>query len=156
MFKPLEQSVCDGCREIINNKAEGWIEWVSKDGMFEGFRIIHRAERLRRLRKAVAANYLNHVGLMDQHLENFLQGGTVHLLSFLDTGPHHEPLYNGPRVANMREFVEVFRRLAIPGYEEARLYWNTAEEDGYFNGMNEIEIYLPETLMRLIAAYAPK
>jgi hypothetical protein len=36
--------------------------------------------------------------------------------------------------------VEFTRRLTVPYYEEAQLYWNQAEQDGLFDGANEISL----------------
>ena len=44
---------------------------------------------------------------MEDRLEEFIgQNGMVMLLSFLDIGPYLEADYQGPRVKDMREFVE--------------------------------------------------
>jgi hypothetical protein len=77
----------------------------------------------------------------------------VHLLSFLDVGEYHDPDYNGPRVADMREFVEFTRRLTNPYYEEARTYWSQANADEVFADANEIWIYLPRTLKEIVRRY---
>ena len=66
---------------------------------------------------------------------------------------YHDPNYGGPRVEDIREFIEFARRLALPYYEEARLYWPKAEQDGFFDGANEIWIYLPITLEKLVRTY---
>jgi hypothetical protein len=87
-------------------------------------------------------------------LTDFLGGeGLAQLLTFLDVGPHHMPDYRGPEVANLREYVEFFKRLHLPYYEEARRYWQRAEQDGFFDEANELWIYLPDTLKRLIELY---
>jgi hypothetical protein len=55
-------------------------------------------------------------GRLDDRLEEFIgQNGAVMLLSFLDVGPYLEADYQGPRVEDMREFVEFMRRLNING-----------------------------------------
>ena len=77
----------------------------------------------------------------------------VMVLSFLDIGPYLEAEYQGPRIKDMREFVEFTRRLTLPYYEEARLYWNQAEQDGLFDGANEISLYLPRTLEQIVRDY---
>ena len=45
------------------------------------------------------------------------------------------------------------RRLTIPYYEEARLYWSRAEADGFFDGANEVWLYMPHNLEALIERY---
>ena len=76
-----------------------------------------------------------------------------HLLSFLDEGPIHDPEYSGPRAKDIREFVDIVRRLTIPYYEEARLYWRRAQADGFFSGCGHVAIYQPDTLKLLIDTY---
>jgi len=38
------------------------------------------------------------------------------------------------KFADMKEFIKVLRRLHLPYYEEARLYWNDALRDGFHDG----------------------
>jgi len=69
-------------------------------------------------------------------------------------GPYLDPDgENVPRVSDLREFTELARRLFLPYYEEARLYWPLAVEDGYFLGVNEVSMYLPDTLKSLVSRY---
>ena len=49
--------------------------------------------------------------------------------------------------------MELVRRLTIPHYEEARLYWDKAKQNGFFEGANEIWVYLPNNLRDLIQEY---
>ncbi len=88
-------------------------------------------------------------------LDNFTgPAGIAMLLSFLDLGPLHDPDgENVPRLEDLREFAELMRRLVVPYYEEARLYWAVAETDGFFDGANEVWVYLPDTLKTLIEEY---
>ena len=79
--------------------------------------------------------------------------GKVRLLSLIDPGPDFRMEYR-ERIADMRLFLEFFRRVQIPYYEEARLYWGRAQADGYFAGANEIWTYLPRNLKTLIEEYS--
>jgi len=79
--------------------------------------------------------------------------GLIHFAYFLDVGPHHDPDYSGPQVVDFRGFTELFRRLHLPFYEEARKYWADAEESGFFSDANEIFIYLPSTLKKMIERF---
>lgn len=72
---------------------------------------------------------------------------------FLDPGSRHTPEYLGPKLRDLREWVELYRRLHIPYYEEAREYWDRADERGYFDGANELWTYLPDNLKRLIEQF---
>ena len=75
------------------------------------------------------------------------------LLHFVDVGEHHEPDFKGPHVKDLREWTELARRLTIPYYEQARLYWHPAHDDGYFDGANEILIYTERFLKELVEKY---
>jgi hypothetical protein len=79
--------------------------------------------------------------------------GVVEMLSFLDTGKVLQPEYRGHHVADLREWVQLARRLFVPYYEEARQFWSRADEAGLFDGANEISPYVPENLKRLIELY---
>ena len=49
-------------------------------------------------------------------------------------------------VRNLEEWAEVFRRLHIPHYEEARQYWSATEADGVFSEMRlTLPIYTRRT-----------
>lgn len=154
MLKPLEQFVCDYCGGIIDRPDEGWIEWITEYGeagrTAHGFKIVHHASCSPR-KPDSCYHYTHHPGRSDMHLDHVMNMG--YLLSFLDEGPYHNPNYPGPCTKDMREFIEIVRRLTIPYYEEARLYWNKALADGFFEGANPVWIYQTETLKLLIERY---
>ncbi len=72
------------------------------------------------------------------------------MLSFIDPGPFISKVYGGPEVLDFREYVEIFRRLHTPFYEEARLYFDEASAAGIIDGHNEFALY-DEALLRDIA-----
>jgi hypothetical protein len=154
-LKPLQQWVCDGCGELIQEPAHGYLEWLQEDHKAHGFRVVHHAPRSpRRSGGGSCYRYTNHFGRSDLDLKTFLgPTGVPVLLRFLDPGPYHVPEYVGPEVRDVREWVELFRRLHTPYYEEAYLYWNRADQDGYFDGANEVWLYLPDTLRHLIERF---
>ena len=152
-LKPLEQFICDHCHEVIRNPQEGYVEWM--DGYDNGvyitwnYRIVHHALHSPRTSGNCYYGYNNNLPLAE-----FLgHRGMVLLLSFLDVGPYHQRDYQAPGIRNMREFVEFIRRVTILYYEEAKLYWNEALGDGFFEGANETSIYSPETLQSLLQKY---
>jgi len=53
----------------------------------------------------------------------------------------------------MISFTELFRRLHIPYYEEARIYFDEARSDGFFEGHNEFTIYSQPNLINIIEEY---
>lgn len=161
-LKPLEQWICDGCGEIIDSPEHGMVEWLSRSSAIpsgppfrvKGFRVVHVAAYSPRWPNGSCYKYEGNAGGQDNHLVYFTgEEGMARLLRFVDIGPYHEEEYKGPMAENLREWAELVRRLTIRYYEEARLYWHKALEDGFFDGANEIYIYLPDTLKRIIADY---
>ena len=163
MLTPLTQFICDTCGELIKEPKEGWIEWIievnAKTGKREthSFRIVHhfKYSPLAKEHNAGCYQHEHAKGRQDLHLHHFIEDNTkmAHILKFLDIGPYHEKEYKGPTVKNMREYVEFVRRLTIPHYEEARLYWERALEAGYFQDSNEIWIYGVDNLITMIERY---
>ena len=90
-----------------------------------------------------------------QQIANFINDEyqMANILSFLDVGPYHCNTFSGSSINDIREYVELVRRLTIPYYEEARMYWQEALDDGYFTDANEIWIYGTKTLKHLIEEY---
>ena len=92
--------------------------------------------------------------VQDVQLTDFLGDmGTINLLRMLDIGIYHSPVYKGPSAINLREFMEIARRLTLPYYEEARQWWTKAINDGYFSESNEVSIYMPKSLKLMIEYY---
>lgn len=148
-MKPLEEWTCDTCHKTVGID-DGWLEWLSsKDGPRD-FRITHNAAR--------CYKHTNAPDRADMHLKESLgAAGLQAFLSMLDVGPLLDP--DGehfPPLPERRSFVEAIRRLQIPYYEEARLYFNDAREDGYFMDNNEVAIHLPATCKRIIERYEKK
>ena len=152
----LKQWICDNCGEIINSPADGYVEWLVDENLkIYSFKIVHHAPSSPNYPRSNCYFYDGNVKKCDMSLEDFVGTiGLTKLLTFLDYGPiHDEDFKFSPRVKSIREFVELTRRLIIPYYEEARLYWQIALEDGFFNGANEVYIYLPDTLKDIILKY---
>lgn len=148
---PLTQFVCDTCGDVIESPKEGWLEWLSSAGKgAHGFRIVHHVGTSGNR----CARYGDRSDVADGHLGWFTgERAMPELLRFIDVGPLLEDEYRGPRVKDLREWVELTRRLTIPHYEEARLYWDQAREDGMFDGANEVSPYLPEKLEQIAKRY---
>lgn len=154
----LRQWVCDECGELIRKPEEGYVEWLVDDKHIRyGFRIVHHALASPRQLDGNCYRYTDERGRRDMDLEQFLgAGGIVKMLSFINMGSLHDDFDAKPRIKSSGEWVKLFKRLQVPYYEEARLYWDKAEEDGFFDGANEIASYLPETLKELIERYGEK
>jgi hypothetical protein len=153
-LEPLAQWRCDVCRQLIASAGQGMLQWYHEDdggiSVERGFRIVHNAGSSPRQPTGNCYYDFAKHPFADSHLEEFLgPAGLVNLLAFIDVGPLHEPAYTGPRV-DPRELTEIIRRLFVPFYEEARLYWDEAKEAGFFEDANEAWPYLPETSQAII------
>lgn len=61
----------------------------------------------------------------------------------------------GCLISDFKEFPDFFRRLTIPYYEEARLYFDQARSDKDIAGdENEILIYTEDFLKRIVERYS--
>lgn len=142
-MEPLKQWVCDTCGEIINDVKEGWLEWFTdKDGKKSGFRIVHYLRGCQ-----YNDQVLFHEGkiLGDMPLKDFIgPNGLSYLLVMLD-------MYE---LRDRKEVIEIIRRLHVDYYEEARQYWDLAEQDYFFADANEVWPYLPRTCLQIIINYA--
>lgn len=164
MLAPLTQFYCDTCHEIIGAPNEGWLEWISEPNPSTGFRNINSFRIVHQfhfspLNKTSMEGCYQHgkrVGRADNHLNAVIDDGRAnrYMLSFLDPGSYHLPSYPGCPITDMRNYVETFRRLTFPHYEEARLYWPKAIGDGFIGDENEISIFNSEFLKSLIRRYS--
>jgi len=160
MLEPQQQYICDYCGELISSTEEGYVEWLSERNEetgrseYHGFKIVHH-KLFSPNKDAGGSNLYTHTpGRSDWPLRDFTgEAKMAHILSLIDVGPYHDPDFGGPRVRDVREYIEFVRRLTIPYYEEARQYWGKALDDGYFASANEVWIYLPENLKELIERY---
>ena len=89
-------------------------------------------------------------------MEHYLKNAHQEMFSLLDIGEFHDP--SGSficGISDFREFVEFFRRLTIPYYEEARLYFSQALEDGIIStDMNVILLYSEDILKDIVEKYS--
>ena len=156
MLIPLKQWICDSCGEIINSAEDGWVEWLSGKETFDseyGFKIVHN-NGSSPLGKGGCFHYREEECPSDLPLTHFMgDKGYVLLLSFLDWGPYVKPEYEGPRVKDLREFIEFMRRLTVPYYEEARMFFKEALADGDLDPSSVDMIYDPEDLKRIVEKY---
>ena len=146
-FKPLEEWICDTCRQPVSI-ADGWVEWL--DSVERGTRDFHIVHNRNGCFQHTDADDRS-----DMHLNYFLgPDGLQYLLAMLDVGRILDPSAERlPAITDLPSFVEVFRRLHIPYYEEARLYFGDALQDGHFARHNEVAIFLPETCKAIIERY---
>jgi hypothetical protein len=150
MLQPLRQWICDSCGETIETPEQGYVEWMETDSKKHGFRIVHHGPHSPRRNDGRDCYYSNAERAGDYPLSEFVGvHGLLELTSWIDMGKWHNSKYEGPEVRDLREWTTFFRRLHIPYYEEAR---HCIEElrDECEGGANEVYLYLPETLKRII------
>lgn len=149
---PLKQWICDTCRQVIESPDDGWLEWITDDDhAAQGFRIVHHMPKSPRRNGCYQHGKNDH--RQDTHLSDFVGvDGMAYLLALLDAG-YCDP-NGGCDVKSTREFADLVRRLQVPHYEEARLYWSKAEQDGYFDGANQVSPYTQATLTRIVEQYS--
>jgi hypothetical protein len=145
MDKPLTVWYCDVCGERIDNINEGYVIWQSLHGMkAKNFTIIHQSKCDRQDFTSSAA------------LETFVGlNGVTYLLSFLSIGPINELLGQGPKckISDFDEFVDFFRRVQTPYYEEARRLFGNERLLDWLGDSNEVSPYIPDNLEVIIKEY---
>lgn len=140
-MKPLTTWICDTCGVAIDNIQSGLVVWNSdKSGRKDGFKIVHKGACDLDAR-------MQSLGLDD--LAG--QGGQVWLLSWLSYGPIKN-LGNSIRVLDMDGYVDLFRRLQTPWYEEARPYLRAHVTLEGWGDANEIAPYDSDSLRRIAEA----
>ncbi|MBU3090181.1 hypothetical protein KPL42_17040 [Clostridium gasigenes] len=153
MLEPLKKWYCDTCGEIVDKPEDGYVQFkrCKENGLvYEDFVIVHHKTKSPLKNKRRDACYIYD---SDSDLKSFLgDKGKVNLLSLLDPGPYHMPEFL-QMTSNVRKWNDFFMRLQLPYYEEARRYLNRASSDGYFGDSNEVYIYMPESLKRMIEYY---
>lgn len=141
---------CDHCGEVIDNLPQGWLLWeTNKEGKYHNFKIVH-FECMKKNK------YLDKTGQSStlDHFAGF--NGLALFLTFLDIGIWATPEYRGPEVEDIREYVEIFRRLFVPHYEEARRLFDETERDEFFQEANGAWEHKLETLEKVIDKYGKK
>jgi hypothetical protein len=150
-LEPLKQWICDTCGQVIERPEDGYVQFNrDDDGVIDDFTIVHHlsASPLKNSTKNGCYKYD-----FDNGLEYFLgYDGLVRLHSLLDAGKYHQPEYE-VSVSNIRKWSETYKRLHLPYYEEARMYFERTKADGYFEDANEIYCYKPENLKAMIERY---
>lgn len=133
--KPLTHWKCDNCGEIVDS-AHAYVVWNFAQLEERGHSIIHRG-KCDNGRKEMSAPLKDFLGL----------DGLAKLTSLMAAG------IAGPvrttSIGNMREFVDFFRRVQLPHYEEARDKLRTDEVREEFRDASEVVPYLQDTLKRL-------
>lgn len=144
-LKALQQWICDKCGDVIEKPTDGWLEWLSDRDNFtlSGFKIVHHAPASpHKAKNRDCYHYNENLERQDMHLDIFLGvDGIARMITWTYS----------PGVKSLEEWAEVFRRLHVPHYEEARRHWDAATSDGeIFEGVDEESRYSQDILKSII------
>ena len=140
---------CDKCGRPVNNK-NGWVEWEADfDFAPRNFHIVHNNQPC----------YFHDASSFrkDCHIQDFLgPEGAYHLHALLQPPRFFVNNFAGGnwQAPDLGEFYELYRRLQVPYYEEARPYFNEAYMNGEMDGANETTISSPGFCKRIYDTYA--
>jgi hypothetical protein len=176
---PLKQWICDTCHEVIQSPHDGWLEWImygdSKCHRDKGFGIVHGYElgtdssHETDFEKGLPPLYIRpsnccygdefaeslppHHTICGTPLEQCTGRQTMpFMLFFIDPESYDE---DHEAVEDLREWAEIVRRLSVKYYEEARLYWDRAKADGFFDQIS-LSRYSLRTLLKVIKRYGDR
>lgn len=151
--KPLTGWRCDKCGQRVDAQ-NGWLEWEAGEGKGpRNFRIVHNWVYPD---KRDCFFHTSSPGRKDNHLHYYLGvEGQQALLTLLYPGDFFTEHFTGGEwdYPNIPEFAEVFRRLHVPFYEEARPYLGEAYSNGEMDGANESTITGSEFCKRIYKEY---
>jgi len=153
MLKPLQEWICDSCGEVISSPKEGYLEWLSDDDhKAYDFVMVHHAIHSPKRSGKDCYLHAHSPRSSSSSLDNYTgPNAQAYLYRFLDFGEYHDPDNTGPKLKDIREFVNLMRRLTIPYYEEARRYFGeTKYRDMLAGGANEILMFTPAFLKQVI------
>ncbi len=140
---PLEQWVCDTCGELIRDVEGAYVRFARVDGVARDFRIVHHNPASPRPGGCYGPDELSDLPM------SRLQGddGLAVLLGLLEPGP---ALLPGVR-ADVVSWAELFRRVRLPRYEEARQLFAAGEGAGVWpDGRHESSAYSQEALAQIL------
>jgi hypothetical protein len=138
---------CDVCREPIEDVARGYVVWkhVGEHG-YGGFKIVHQKRCDNRDEFPVSKALQGFLGLEGMvYLQAMLSAGALlasEMPSICRIGPEE-----------MDDFIDFWRRVQLPHYEEARRRFGNPVLVGDFAGSNEVLPYMPDVLVRTIGYY---
>lgn len=127
---------CDTCGQWIEGADKGYVVWGDKDGAATGFRVIHNGKcDDGALGKSAA-------------LGDFLgTDGLAKLTSLMSYGIARRR-QEQPKIHDMDQFTDFFRRMQLPLYEEARDYLKSPEGREEYSDASEVLPYLQRSLER--------
>lgn len=157
MLRPLQQFICDKCKEIIETPQLGYVEYLNHlidvNGSIiqitSGFRIVHHDG------KNNCYYYDRTINQQTLPLSDFVGENKLNMIfSYLDEGITISPERVGVQVKDIREFILFAKRLTVPYFEEARLYFDQAKSNGYFDGDDGPYVYSIEKLKSIVQEFS--
>tara|TARA_R100001377_G_scaffold29436_1_gene16002 strand:- start:355 stop:804 length:450 start_codon:yes stop_codon:yes gene_type:complete len=148
MDKPLSTWYCDVCDKKITNLKKGYVVWdTNKENKVSKFNIIHKktCDKKKHISSAELQDFYGIEGM--SYLISKINNG---LLLRMNGKKDH------CQVSDFDEYMDFFRRMQVPFYEEARRYFENvpyASEHVDYVGFHS---YLPETLEKIIREYGEK
>ena len=148
-MKPLEEWVCDGCGEAVGVD-DGWLEWRDGDKGAHDFRICHNRDS--------CYAHDERLDRSDNHLQYFVgPNGLQYLLHMMSFGVFLERRMGKTRgIENAASYSDTIRRLHLPYFAETRLYFDKADEDGFFEGANGAGEFMETSLKTIIDRYGAR
>lgn len=138
---PLKKWICDSCDGIIKRPEDGWVEWYSKKSGDSNFRIVHHQSSCMYEDNLRGQNTL----VKDLNLTDMIgPDGLANSLFRIELSDEGKI-----KIGDLKAFVEILRRLHVPHWEEARLYWDRAFNDGFHDGCD----FGKDTLLSIITEY---
>lgn len=136
---------CDSCHQTITDPNNSLVVWREDKEHHEGdFLVVHKGN------KCDPGSHGRDDYPMSQEIAAF-QGwdGQAYLLSMLSDGPFHMRVRStsgGQLPKDMHQFVDLFRRVQTPYYEEARRHFKCEAVREEFGDAGTDQVYRPESL----------
>jgi len=161
MLEPLKHFICDTCGRVIEDPADGVVEWLegtNSEGRYiaSQFRIEHRASPMSN-DLSVCMHHRHSSADCDVDLDLYLETAQAQLYCLLSPFSYEDPRGTGiSLIADYYKYAEFLRRVTIPYYEEARQYFPQMEQNGEMRENSEILFFSEENLKRIIEKYGPE
>lgn len=141
---PLTNWACDACGDAIDDPRRGLVAWRDdEEGRAIVFMIVHKNIDGRSCDPGSEAGYRSSLDIAE-----FLGDvGQARLLAMLSVGRLLEG--NVPGVADLDAYVDLFRRVQTPWYEEARGHWDDEATTYWLDDANEVYPYTPDVLEKI-------
>lgn len=143
---PLQSWTCDSCGGQIDDANMSLVVWrEDEQGRGYDYQIVHKNTDGRKCDPGDQGGFEDSL-----EVSNFLgPNGASELLAMLSNGPIANSAQGMPEVANFDQFVDLFRRLQTPWYEEARSRFAEDDIQEDFGSASPAYPYHPDNLERI-------